>query len=389
MQAIVRGLALGYLCLFGVLVQAENWVIPERNEAFKDYLTRAESYLLGAKQWVNEANKAQELAAVMPFELLPSGDCVASRKGVLLAHGLSDSPYSMGSVAKALNQQCLHVRVILLPGHGTKAEDLIAVSRDDWRLAFSNAAQGLATEVDQLYVGGFSTGGALALEYATQQPDKVQGALLFSPVLKINSPIDWLASCIAPMVTWLDHLPTDDYAKYASIPVPAIAEVYSLAKEINAELQEQPNSQVPVFIAMSEEDDTVDSSVTQRVFTKRLTHPMSQLIVYSATRSSYARNREKVQNVFFPEQKVLGLSHMAVHGSPEDAHYGRQGDYRVCSWYVSTPELLQQCKQASINWYGEKSPALSEKSPYAARITWNPLFTELMQDLVTFIEVNQ
>lgn len=39
--------------------------------------------------------------------------------GVLLLHGMSDSPYSMRALGTALNQHGYHVIALRLPGHGT------------------------------------------------------------------------------------------------------------------------------------------------------------------------------------------------------------------------------------------------------------------------------
>ena len=44
--------------------------------------------------------------------------------GVLLVHGYTGSPASMRPWAEYLNQRGFTVRVPLLPGHGTKPEDL-------------------------------------------------------------------------------------------------------------------------------------------------------------------------------------------------------------------------------------------------------------------------
>jgi len=359
------------------------------DESFDQYLVRAEEYLGKNKRWLNPANKFRELDAVMPFELLPDPEFCAGRAniGVLLSHGLSDSPFSMRDPAIALQAACYHVRVILLPGHGTKAEDLLNVSRDDWRATFRNAAAEFSKQVDVLYVGGFSTGGALATEYAWQHADQVAGAVLFSPVFKVNSSIDWLAPWLALVKDWLDNDPSDDFAKYASIPLPAIAEVYELSAEVRDLVLDNPK-RLPVFIALSEDDQTVDSSVTEEVFKEGMIGSKSQMVLYSKDQMSANTDRIKVYNTNWPKDRILGLSHMAVHGNPENTYYGESGVYRVCGWYVSDEDLYQSCRTDQANWFGEKSDDLLEKSPHAARVSWNPHFNALMQEVVFFIRAN-
>lgn len=361
----------------------------EQDEPFSEYIHRAEAYINDNKVWVNTEGRARELAAVQPFELMPDPVLCEGRAkiGVLLSHGLSDSPFSMRDPAKALQQACYQVRVILLPGHGTKAEDLLNVSRDDWRAAFRNAADQFSKDVDVLYVGGFSTGGALAAEYAWQHSDRVAGAILFSPVFKVNSRIDWLAPWLALVKDWLDHEPTDDFAKYASIPLPAIAEVYKLSKEVRQMIVDNPKP-LPVFIALSEDDQTVDSAVSEEVFHRGMVGAMSQMVLYSRDQMSANTDRIKVHNTNWPDSRILGLSHMAIHGDPANPYYGEQGEYRVCGWYLSDKPTYDACRADANNWFGERSDALSEKSPHAARISWNPDFQPLMQEVAFFINTN-
>ena len=52
------------------------------------------------------------------------GSGVNKEIGVVLVHGYTGSPSSMRPWAEYLNQQGYTVRVPLLPGHGTKPEDL-------------------------------------------------------------------------------------------------------------------------------------------------------------------------------------------------------------------------------------------------------------------------
>ncbi|MCV2404007.1 alpha/beta fold hydrolase [Marinomonas sp. C2222] len=358
-------------------------------EIFHQYQQRASVYLKTNKLWVNEEDQARELAAVMPFELIPgSSQCEDQQSiGILLSHGLSDSPFSMRSIASALQAACYYVRVLLLPGHGTKAEDLLEVSRDDWRDTFRYAAKDFKSEVDILYVGGFSTGGALATEYAWNHPDDVSGVLLLSPIFKINSGIDWLAPWLSLVKDWLDHEATDDFAKYASIPLPAIAEVYRLSKEVRNLVLGGPKS-LPVFIALSEDDQTVDSAVTQQVFQEGMLSENSRMLLYSLGGGNTGDRRVTQYHSSWPERKILGMSHMAVHGSPDNPYYGADGEYRVCGWHISDKTLYEACRSDLDNWFGERSDILLEKSAHAARLSWNPHFSELVQSIDFFLQSN-
>jgi len=365
---------------------ATESVIPQPGQTFTDYLVETDRFLQQNKKWLEASNSEFEKTAVMPFEIKPATDCKQTGVGVLLLHGLSDSPYSMRSMGKALAKQCLWVRSVLLPGHGTRAEDLIEVERNDWRIATKVAIENFAAETDSLYVAGFSTGGALALDYAKQNQANVSGLILFSPLLKINSSIDWLSPYLAPVLTWLDHEESDDYAKYASIPVPAIAQAYELANEVRFDLDASALT-LPVFVVMSAEDSTVDSAVTLDYFKRTMVNANSKLWLYSNKAVDFDDARVQEFNAYNEDLKITGLSHMSVHMNPSDPYYGKDGKYRVCSWYQD--EDFKKCKKDNDNWLGEKGDLLTEKSPYGGRLSWNPDFNRLVDQITQYINTQQ
>ena len=88
----------------------------------------------------------------------------APRGGVLLLHGMSDSPYSLHAIGEKLATLGYWVVGLRLPGHGTapsglkyiKPEDLIAATR----LAMTHLAESVGDK--PLHMIGYSTGAALA-----------------------------------------------------------------------------------------------------------------------------------------------------------------------------------------------------------------------------------
>ena len=78
---------------------------------------------------------------------------------------------------------------------------------------------------------------------------------------------------------------------------------------------------------------------------------------------------------------------MSIHGSPYDKHYGIKGDYRICD-FIKDEGDFQRCKTEPNIWFGEKGELLNSKSSYGARITWNPYFNSLVEDVIQFIQSN-
>ncbi|MFA5372387.1 MAG: hypothetical protein WC298_10505, partial [Sideroxydans sp.] len=100
---------------------------------FADYVRQTRAMLRAVR--AGEAEAVVEGNA--PFELRPVGGFQAGtdkpwRRGVLLTHGLSDSPYHMRHLAAFYQRNGFRVMAVLLPGHGTQPGDLLDVCWQVW-----------------------------------------------------------------------------------------------------------------------------------------------------------------------------------------------------------------------------------------------------------------
>src|SRR5262249_26865700 len=131
---------------------------------------RARGGLKGSdEQALLDGQPPSDLDMRSPFELMPTCSDEAATplpRGVLLIHGLTDSPFLVRDIAESLRRQCLLVRAILLPGHGTVPGDLLEVRYEDWVEAARYGLESFRGQVTDLYLGGFSTGGTLAIYHA-------------------------------------------------------------------------------------------------------------------------------------------------------------------------------------------------------------------------------
>ena len=112
-----------------------------KDTPFSDYLAATRKMIEKARVDLTEENKAWVVDANMPFELAPSKGPVTN--GILLIHGLGDSPYQMQGLARHLAGQGFLVRTILLPGHGTVPADLMEVTWESWMAAAEYGLNGL------------------------------------------------------------------------------------------------------------------------------------------------------------------------------------------------------------------------------------------------------
>ena len=110
--------------------------------------------------------------------------------GVLLIHGLSDSPYSLRAIGQKLHSEGAHVVGLRVPGHGTAPSGLARTKWQDMAAAVEIAMGHLKERVGErpLFVIGYSNGGALAIHYSLKTLEdeslpKLSRLVLISPEL--------------------------------------------------------------------------------------------------------------------------------------------------------------------------------------------------------------
>ncbi|MDD5058449.1 MAG: alpha/beta fold hydrolase [Sideroxydans sp.] len=352
---------------------------------FAEYVQRTQAMLMQFHDGKNE--QEQIVAGNAPFELLPGGDYEKGRdkpyrRGILLVHGLSDSPYHIRHLAAFFQRNGFRVMAVLLPGHGTRPGDLLDIHWREWAKAVQYGADCLAAEVDELYLGGFSAGAALSVLQA-QHDARVRGLFLFSPAFQIDPRAKWanlhkLYSGLLPKEAWLEVRQDRDWYKYESFCKNAAAQMYALTKALP-----QGEINIPVFAAASADDATVNSGATLR-FMQRAKHAASKLVWY-ATEKTGQPNVEWV-NSALPEKRILSSAHTAIVMPPEDPHYGAGGDYTNClHYYDSDSAQYKACMaQPQTAWLGEIT-AQNLKQGMLRRLMYNPHWAALEISMGEFI----
>jgi carboxylesterase len=105
--------------------------------------------------------------------------------GVVLVHGYTGSPASMRPWAEYLNQKGYSVRVPLLPGHGTKPEDLNEIKWEQWPAKVESEIAQLQRTCTKIFVCGLSMGGGTTLHVATKASNKLSGIILVNPMIHV------------------------------------------------------------------------------------------------------------------------------------------------------------------------------------------------------------
>jgi esterase/lipase len=365
---------------------------------FAEYVAHSRDMIRKTHAAANAAELDKIIDGNAPFELKPPASCPSGqgkpyRRGVLLTHGLTDSPYFMRALGSFFQKNCFRVMAILLPGHGTQPGDLLDVSWREWAKAEAYGTDQLAAEVDEVYLAGFSTGGALSV-YQSQDDPRVRGLFLFSPALKVD-PLAALAnlhkiySWAFPSAKWLDVMPDKDIYKYESFPKNAAAQIYDLTQAVKSRLKDHAVT-IPVFAAASQDDTTVETPATIEFMAHTL-DPSSKLVLYSTDASKVppgipAEKLEMVKSVF-PEQKILSSAHTAILLPPDDKHYGANGDYSNCIHYY--PDEMEKYAACNSNPKEDLQGELTKanlKAGILRRLMYNPNFAELESSMKKFID---
>jgi alpha-beta hydrolase superfamily lysophospholipase len=224
----------------------------------------------------------------------------------LLIHGLTDSPYSMKAMAEALHARGFEVTVLRLPGHGTLPSMMTETRVRDWNAAVRMAARDVASRTpagQPFYIGGHSTGGTLALQYALdalddgslRRPDRVLAlspAVNLTKVAAVAGFIDALSVVPVPVlekVRWQEIVPEYDPYKFNSFPVNAARQVNRAARALRSSLADAVESgriarMPPVVTWQSVVDSTVGADGVADILYPALTGARHRLVLFDVNR---------------------------------------------------------------------------------------------------------
>ena len=362
--------------------------------SFQDYIEESEKIIAQGRFDLNDDNRDKIIAANSPFELLPDEQLFPRRedgrfeKGALIIHGLADSPYVIRPLARHLQSRGFMVRAILLPGHGTCPGDLTKVNYQEWLKAAEYGINSLRKDVTRLYVGGYSTGAALSIYLAQQQPD-IEGLLLLAPSLAIKTNWAHLTPYVK-VIDWLLIHDDADYTRYESFSVNSVVQIYNLTQELDELIEKGLKLSMPVFAALSSEDIVIDPIEFINFFENKIVSKKSVLLVYSSSPENFMTNdpRILVKNSHIPEEKIHDFSHLAITMPPDDAHYGKEGDYKNCLHYRKQSDEKKICLEDDTIGQGEIS-SKNKNQGVVRRLTYHPGFYEMMDNLDLFLETLQ
>jgi alpha-beta hydrolase superfamily lysophospholipase len=274
--------------------------VAELDEELGDEATRVSRYRAGGP--MNPATYARNWNRTLsdaPAE--PVG-------GALLLHGLSDSPYSMRTLAELFRAHGFATVGLRIPGHGTVPGALAHVSWRDWSAAVRIAARhaaALAGGDRPLVLVGYSNGAALATDYILEalggNGDPVPArAVMLSPAIRVSAVAAFARlqrrlSALPGLhkLGWTDILPEYDPYKYNSFPTRAGEEIFKLTRSIHGRIAAASNSGAltgfpPVLAFQSAVDATIPALGVAEELLAFLPEEHSELVLFDVNAEAEA-----------------------------------------------------------------------------------------------------
>jgi alpha-beta hydrolase superfamily lysophospholipase len=378
------------------------------------------------ERWSKAWNRSFELPVENP------------KMGILLLHGMSDSPYSLHTQAEYLHKQGVWVVALRMPGHGTIPSGLTRIKWQDMAAVVKIGMRRLTQKLGDkpIHIMGYSAGAALALNYtftALKDPALTlpSSLIFYSPAIGVSkaAPLAIWQSRIGhffslPKLEWNAIAPEYDPFKYNSFAVNAGDQVYRLCREVQKQFDDYHKETKhtkkfpPVLSFQSIIDKTVSVSDIVNHLYKRLPEGQHTLVMFDINNNfssnllvkeqvsnnihylkensgasnfqfdlisdmnstegtlQLIRNKKMVKELPYTWPKELfSLSHLAMPTANTDPLYGDK----------NAPES-PGIKLGHLAVYGESS--VLEVTPSAIlRLRWNPFHAYTKERVLEFLEL--
>jgi len=182
--------------------------------------------------------------------------------------------------AHFLNEHGYAVRVPLIPGHGTRWQDLNKVAWREWPAKAERELELLLAECKKVFVFGLSMGGGNTLHVAAKNNEKISGIIVVNPMIHIPE-------FAIKFVDIIKHLSSsrpsvgDDIKKpgvtewaYGKLPTKGVMQLNKLLTITRAGLQ---HVTAPTLLFHSTEDHTLPVSNTEIIMAGLINAPKERI----------------------------------------------------------------------------------------------------------------
>jgi carboxylesterase len=185
-------------------------------------------------------------------------DWPGGETGVLLIHGLTATVTEVRLLAEKLREHHYSIAAPLLPGHGTSPADANRVTYKDWLAHCQAAYAELDARCERVFIGGESTGAALALHLAADHPE-IAGVLAYAPAATLRMSA-WQALKLRTLSKFVESTPKSSGASnpnwqgYRVNPLKSVVQLMNLQQALKPKLA---SIRQPVRVFMGRHDQTI------------------------------------------------------------------------------------------------------------------------------------
>ena len=245
--------------------------MAEANSKYTEQELREDNFKhLRQREWEYFEEEYKEYKAESPTEDAKGAPIILMdakhRVGVVFSHGYMAAPVELRTLAEYLFNKGINVYIIRLRGHGTDPQALKNVTMQEWETDFERAFVGMRQVCDKVFIGGFSMGGLLALDHASQY--KVDGVIALNTALKLH---ELRVSYVVPTLhffnemianlnakgikEWIDNSRTEQpEVNYLKHPLSSVAQMEKLMRKVSDTLRDIT---APILIIQGDNDPVV------------------------------------------------------------------------------------------------------------------------------------
>ncbi len=267
--------------------------------------------------------RKNDLSQIMDKRALPLEYRMGNKKAVLCVHGFPASPAGFAWQAEQFKKAGYDVFVPLLPGFGTRPEDLKGQGFKSWYAYLKDYYSALRGQYDQFYIIGMSMGGALTLKLAEEYSSDaglapsaiatvsapvflnslLENGVLLNPALYISRTLSWIMPDPLPYANDVSGLPDggDRWMGYFALLLP---QIHSFKMGLKSVKKDLPKITVPYLglQAIGDKDvpfknlDYIYRHISSREKVKKefdianIAHSHHVLIMYDSTRQEVFDN---------------------------------------------------------------------------------------------------
>src|SRR5439155_699041 len=202
--------------------------------------------------------------------------------GVLLCHGFTGSPQSLRPWAEYLAERGLTVSLPLLPGHGTRWEDMQLTGWQDWYAEVDRELHALRERCTQVFVAGLSMGATLALRLAAKHGEAVGGVVVVNPANRMHGFSPYALPVARHLVRTSKGI-ASDIAKegsaelgYDRVPLHAAHSLRNFFRLVDREL---PQVTQPLLLLRSPQDHVVPPADSARVLSRVSSRDVTEILL--------------------------------------------------------------------------------------------------------------